>query len=76
MSRAPTKPFDGHKLRTIRRQRGIMSQSAFGKLVGVSRQVVNYWERGVRKPNRDRIKRFADLLGCRLDELCAETTNK
>ena len=72
MTHTPTTRFDGHKLRTIRRQRGISSQRAFGSLVGVSRQVVNYWERGMRLPNAERIRRFAELLECQVADLCVE----
>ena len=64
MLHTPTGRFKGNRLRTLRRQRGIASQAAFGALVGVSRQVVNYWENGARLPNPERIQRFADLLGC------------
>jgi len=63
--------FDGHKLRTLRRQRG-RSQQSFGALVGVSRQVVNYWERGTRLPPPSRIRRCAEVLGVPQNALLAE----
>jgi transcriptional regulator with XRE-family HTH domain len=72
MASTPTQWFDGKKLRILRRQRGYFSQRAFGELVGVSRQIVNYWENGKRLPPESRITRCAEILSCEPSALLAE----
>lgn len=49
--------------------------SDLAKRVGVSRQAVQYWDRGVSVPNPAIIDIVADILGVTVDELLKEETN-
>lgn len=56
--------IDGRKIREQRLREGGMSQLELGRQVGVSRQVVNYWETGSRTPDSQRLDALAKALNC------------
>lgn len=49
------------KCRKIRRDAKISSEK-LGEILGVSGQTVRYWEKGVRRPNRERSLKYAEAL--------------
>lgn len=54
----------GEKVQTLRKERGL-SQTEFGKLVGVSLRTVRGWENEGRYPRyRDLYKKIAEVLEC------------
>jgi transcriptional regulator with XRE-family HTH domain len=63
-----TAGFNGKALAQIRRDKGML-QFRFASLLGVSRQVVGEWERGIKVPNHQNMARIADILECSLDDL-------
>jgi len=68
--RPPTKkapPF-GERLATLRKQKG-MSQGDFALAVGISRQMVVYYERRAKKPSADFVQKAAAILGVSADQL-------
>ena len=40
--------------------------------IGVSKQAVNLWERGVNEPNIATIKKLADFYGCSIETLLTQ----
>lgn len=57
----PTKKDIGVRLKEAREKAG-MSQAELAKLLGVSRQAVNNYETGDRKPADENKKKLADIL--------------
>ena len=57
------------KAARMRAKRGL---NEVATIVGVSKQSVNAWERGVYEPDIETIKQLADLYGCTVDELLRE----
>lgn len=51
------------RIRAYRIERGI-SQSQFGKLIGVSAQAVYKWENGICYPDIMLLPQLAEILGC------------
>jgi transcriptional regulator with XRE-family HTH domain len=60
-------PF-GSRLAAVRTARG-MSQAGFAERVGLSREMVAYYERRARNPTADFVQRAAAVLGVSADEL-------
>ena len=54
--------WDGPQLRFWRQVKGLTQQELAGK-VGVSRNMIGAWERGLQPPPR-RVQQLADALGC------------
>ncbi|MEM5668437.1 helix-turn-helix transcriptional regulator [Bacillus cereus] len=56
---------------TIRFARQLLdlTQTEFGRVVGVNRQAVNRWEGGLQSPNKDSVRRIRTALG---DEVLAK----
>ena len=50
------------------RQKHGLSQSDFGKLIGVSAQAVNKWEHEICCPDILLLPRLAKVLSCRVDD--------
>lgn len=58
-------------LRNIRKERGVLQKSLAEK-IGVTSQAVCNYEKGIREPNIDTIKKIATVLDCTVDELLAD----
>lgn len=50
------------------RQKNSLSQSDFGKLLGVSAQAVCKWENGICYPDITFLPHLARIIGCPIDE--------
>ena len=59
------------KLKEYRIRKG-MTQEAVAESVGLTNKAICNYEKGIREPNIDMIKRLADLLDCTVDELLAD----
>lgn len=46
-----------------------LSQSQLGKLLGVPQGTVGNWERGLREPSLDTIRKLAEALNCKPTDL-------
>lgn len=57
----------GEKIKDFR-DKCEMSQSSFGKMLGVSPQAVCKWEMGVSYPDIILLPVIAEILGCTIDE--------
>jgi transcriptional regulator with XRE-family HTH domain len=57
-----------NRIREVRLARGL-SQSALGKLVDMSEPAINRYERGGRKPTREKMHQIAKALGVPLQAL-------
>lgn len=57
-----------NNIRRIRVEKGF-SQLEFAMAMGVTQGAVSHWETGRRKPDIDDLKRMAELLGCKVDDL-------
>ena len=53
-----------------------MSGPEVARALGVSRQAVDYWVRGIKWPNPDRLPALAELLGVTIDELYTGNFNE
>ena len=53
-----------------------MSGPEVARALGVSRQAVDYWVRGTKWPNPDRLPALAELLGVTIDELYTGNFNE
>lgn len=51
------------------RQAANITQGNLGKLLGVDRSTVAYWESGAAMPRAELIPALADALGCTIDAL-------
>lgn len=51
------------------RQASGLSQSQLGSRLGVPQGTVGNWERGLREPSLDTIKKLADALNCKPTDL-------
>ena len=60
-------PF-GERLAALRNAQGL-SQSDFAAKVGVTREMVNYYERRAKNPTADFVQKAAKVLGVGADEL-------
>ncbi len=57
-----------------RRLRGaIPTQREVAKAVGVKESAVSKWERGIAKPRADKLPKLAELYGCTIEELLADS---
>ena len=54
---------------TVARMAAGMTQAQLAQAIGVKPQQVGNWERGLRNPKIDALKRMADALGCDLSDL-------
>ncbi|MBO7667793.1 MAG: helix-turn-helix transcriptional regulator [Firmicutes bacterium] len=55
-----------------RRKAAGLTQSQLAERLFVSRQSIDFWERGVKWPTPDRLPAIAEALGCSIDELYRE----
>ena len=51
-----------------RARRGLKETADY---IGVSKQAVNLWERGVNEPKIDTLKKLSEFYGCSIEELIA-----
>ena len=55
------------KIKMYRKEKNL-SQSAFGKLIGISAQAVYKWEKNMCCPDIIFLPYLADILGCSIDD--------
>lgn len=55
-------------IKAIRKKRGL-TQKQLADRLGVKQQNVSDWERGERSPSVKNLKKLADVLNCRIDDL-------
>jgi transcriptional regulator with XRE-family HTH domain len=60
------------KLRPVRKSRGF-SGTEVSKILGISKQMVHAWEKGVKKISLENLIKLADLYQVTLDELVGRT---
>ena len=58
----------GLKLKELRMENNL-SQRKIAKKLGITRQAVNLWEKGITQPRISRLKEIAYLLSCKPDQL-------
>lgn len=58
----------GNRIKKIRLSRG-MTMEKFGEELNTSKGTVNNWEKGRNKPNKENLKKIAELGGLSVDEL-------
>ena len=56
------------KLKDLRKRKNL-SQEGLANLLGVSKQSVYKWERGVNKPDTENLKKMASLFDMKVDDL-------
>ena len=62
-------------LRDIRRKKGY-TQIKLSEISGVSQRVIDHYEKYVKRPSIDNVKKLADSLGVTDEELLGTTKNK
>lgn len=62
---------NGRKIEALRKDAGLL-QAELGRKVFVSQSMIDYIEKGVKKPGIELLKRIADLFGVTVDELLEE----
>lgn len=58
----------GERIKNIRLELGL-TMEAFGKLLDTNKSAVNNWEKGYNQPNKERLKKIAELGGISVVEL-------
>jgi transcriptional regulator with XRE-family HTH domain len=53
----------------VKKARGNMSKSAFGRALGVSHTAITGWEEGINEPSTENLKKIAAKMGCTLADL-------
>lgn len=64
----------GERMKEIRKSRG-WNQDQVAKLLGVTRQAVSHYERGIREPNYEMVEAFADRFNVTIDYLQGRDNN-
>lgn len=64
----------GERMKEIRKNRG-WNQDQVAKLLGVTRQAVSHYERGIREPNYEMVEAFADRFNVTIDYLQGRDDN-
>ena len=64
----------GERMKEIRKSRG-WNQDQVAKLLGVTRQAVSHYERGIREPNYEMVEAFADRFNVTIDYLQGRDDN-
>ena len=62
----------GQNIKRIRLSLGL-SMDKFGEVVSATKGTVSKWENGVYSPNKERLKRIAELGGITVEELTSPT---
>lgn len=57
-----------NRLKELRTQRNF-KQTDLAEKIGVTRQVVSYYELGTVKPSLDKAKKLADIFGCSIEDI-------
>jgi len=60
------------KLKELREEKGL-SQTKLGEALGVDQTTISQYERGVREPNIQTIKKICDFFGVSADYLLGRT---
>ena len=66
----------GERMNVMRERRlrgAIPTQREVAKAVGVKESAVSKWERGIAKPRADKLPKLAELYGCTIEELLADS---
>jgi transcriptional regulator with XRE-family HTH domain len=53
-----------------------MTQQQLADVMGVKRTTVSMWESGASLPSADKLPKLARVLGCTIDELFAEESER
>ena len=61
-------PMDANKI-TIKRMDAGLTQTQLANAIGVGQKDISRWETGVRNPKTDNLKKIADVLNCKIDDL-------
>jgi len=64
----------GERMKEIRKSRG-WNQDQVAKLLGVTRQAISHYERGIREPNYEMVEAFADRFNVTIDYLQGRDDN-
>lgn len=64
----------GERMKEIRKSRG-WNQDQVAKLLGVTRQAISHYERGIREPNYEMVEAFADHFNVTIDYLQGRDDN-
>jgi len=59
----------GDRIHALRVRMGL-SQTALGKMLGVTAMAVSKWERGQTEPGVDALRQLADIFCVTMDDLC------
>ena len=72
--RPPTKqaPEFGQRLAALRKLRGL-SQPRFAKLLGLSREMVTYYERRAQNPTAEFLQKASEVLGVSANEILGQS---
>jgi len=66
----------GEKIKSLRKEKGGLSQAALADALGVTQQAVGNWETNKNMPDNDIQIKIADYFHITLDELNGRKTNK
>ncbi|KAA9239973.1 helix-turn-helix domain-containing protein [Aerococcus tenax] len=58
----------GNRLRVLRKEKGL-TMVQLGKIIDAPQSAISQWENGINQPNRDRLKKLADLYQISVNEL-------
>jgi transcriptional regulator with XRE-family HTH domain len=76
MSRGPKPskpaPFFGQRLAAFRTAKSL-SQAQLGEALGMTRDLVAYYERAAKNPSLDQVKRIADFFGVTVGEMLKDS---
>jgi len=65
-------PFFGQRLAAFRTAKGL-SQAQLGQELGMTRDLIAYYERSAQNPSIDQVKRIADFFGVTVGEMLKDT---
>ncbi|MGH8020914.1 MAG: helix-turn-helix domain-containing protein [Opitutaceae bacterium] len=66
-------PFFGQRLAAFRTAKGL-SQAQLGEELGMTRDLVAYYERAAKNPSLDQVKRLADFFGVTVGEMLKDSS--
>lgn len=79
MSRGPKPskpaPFFGQRLAAFRTAKGL-SQAQLGEELGMSRDLIAYYERAAQNPSLEQVKRIADFFGVTVGEMLKDNPTR
>lgn len=72
MPRTAPRQTNGSPIARLRMERGL-TQAQLAERVGVALQQISRWETGGRNPGAKSLVKLAAALGCRIEDLLAQT---